>query len=113
MFSLFAGVVDTADKHSFANISDSFRKKLEMVLMGYSGARGTLIYEKNLKAKISCQTPFKSIFYCHVGLRRKFSFNIFAKNPFESFTERTKFKRKVKKGMNFLRFKKKKIVPNV
>jgi hypothetical protein len=31
-----------------------------MVLMGYSGARGTLIYEKNLKVKISCQTPFKS-----------------------------------------------------
>ncbi len=30
-----------------------------MVLMGYSGARGTLIYEKNLKSKISCQTPFK------------------------------------------------------
>ncbi len=27
--------------------------------MGYSGARGTLIYEKNLKAKISCQIPFK------------------------------------------------------
>ncbi len=26
--------------------------------MGYSGARGTLIYEKNLKSKISCQTPF-------------------------------------------------------
>ncbi len=26
--------------------------------MGYSGARGTLIYEKNLEAKISCQTPF-------------------------------------------------------
>ncbi len=30
-----------------------------MVLLGYSGARGTLIYEKNLKPKISCQTPFK------------------------------------------------------
>jgi hypothetical protein len=30
-----------------------------MVLMGFSGARGTLIYEKNLKSKISCQTPFK------------------------------------------------------
>ncbi len=30
--------------------------------MGYSGARGTLIYEKNLKAKISCQTPFKSVY---------------------------------------------------
>jgi hypothetical protein len=29
-----------------------------MVLLGYSGARGTLIYEKNLKPKISCQTPF-------------------------------------------------------
>ncbi len=27
--------------------------------MGHSGARGTLIYEKNLKLKISCQTPFK------------------------------------------------------
>jgi hypothetical protein len=31
-----------------------------MVLMVYSGARGTLIYEKNLKSKISCQTPFKT-----------------------------------------------------
>ncbi len=30
-----------------------------MDLLGYSGARGTLIYEKNLKPKISCQTPFK------------------------------------------------------
>ncbi len=30
-----------------------------MVLMGYSGIRGKLIYEKNLKLKISCQTPFK------------------------------------------------------
>jgi hypothetical protein len=29
-----------------------------MVLMGYSGARGTLIYEKKLMSKISCQTPF-------------------------------------------------------
>jgi hypothetical protein len=26
--------------------------------MGLSGARGTLIHEKNLKLKISCQTPF-------------------------------------------------------
>jgi hypothetical protein len=31
--------------------------------MGYSGARGTLIYEKNLKSKISCQAPFKRLFY--------------------------------------------------
>ncbi len=33
-------------------------KIFEMVLMGYSGARETLIYEKNLMSKISCQTPF-------------------------------------------------------
>jgi hypothetical protein len=36
-----------------------FSKKFEMVLKGYSGARGTLNYEKNVKSKISCQTPFK------------------------------------------------------
>ncbi len=29
--------------------------------MGYSGARGTLIYEKNLISKISCQTPFNRV----------------------------------------------------
>ncbi len=29
--------------------------------MGYSGARGTLIYEKNLMSKISCQTPFYGV----------------------------------------------------
>ncbi len=50
-FYFFAGVVDAADKHSFA-------KKFEVVLTGYSGARGALIYEKNLMSKISCQTPF-------------------------------------------------------
>jgi hypothetical protein len=32
-----------------------------MVLLGYSGAQGTLIYEKNLLSKISCQTPFKFV----------------------------------------------------
>ncbi len=30
-----------------------------MVLIGYSGAQGTQIYEKNLMSKISCQTPFQ------------------------------------------------------
>jgi hypothetical protein len=30
-----------------------------MVLLVYSGARRTLINEKSLKLKISCQTPFK------------------------------------------------------
>jgi hypothetical protein len=29
--------------------------------MGYSGARGTLIDENNLKSKISCQTPFNPV----------------------------------------------------
>ncbi len=37
-----------------------FSKKFEMIPMRYSEARGTLIYEKNLRSKISCQTPFKS-----------------------------------------------------
>jgi hypothetical protein len=53
--SFFAGVVDTADKHSFA---PRIFEKFVMILMGYSGVRGKLIYEKNLKLKISCQTPF-------------------------------------------------------
>ncbi len=53
-----AGVVDTADKHSFAIISANFLKKSETILMGYSGARATLIHEKKLKSKISCQTHF-------------------------------------------------------
>jgi hypothetical protein len=57
-FSFFAGGADTADKiHS--RISPRIFEKPEMVLMGYSGARGTLIYEKNLKSKMSFQTPFK------------------------------------------------------
>jgi hypothetical protein len=34
-----------------------------MILTEYSGARGTLIHEKKLKSKISCQTPFKGIVY--------------------------------------------------
>jgi hypothetical protein len=54
-FSLFTVVVDTAVKHSFANIELS--KKFEMALMGYSEARGKLIHE-NLKLKISYKTPF-------------------------------------------------------
>jgi hypothetical protein len=31
--------------------------------MEYLGAWGTLIHEKNLKSKISCQTPFNAKFY--------------------------------------------------
>ncbi len=42
--------------------------------MGYSGARGTLIYEKNLKAKILCQTPLKG------SLTREFRLQVFFMN---------------------------------
>ncbi len=52
-----AGVVDTADKHSFAIISANFRKKVEMILMDYSGARGTLIHEKNWDRKSRVRLP--------------------------------------------------------
>ncbi len=31
--------------------------------MEYLGAWGTLIHEKNLKSKISCQTPFNPFFH--------------------------------------------------
>ncbi len=34
-----------------------------MTLVGYSGVRGKLIYEKNLKVKISSQTPFKDVLF--------------------------------------------------
>jgi hypothetical protein len=35
--------------------------------MVYSGARGTLIYEKNLKSKFSCQTPFNASYQFDVA----------------------------------------------
>ncbi len=37
-----------------------FLKKFKKAPMEYLWAWGTLIYEKNLKSKISCQTPFKT-----------------------------------------------------
>jgi hypothetical protein len=40
-----------------------------MVLMGYSRARGTLIYKINMKAKISFQTPFKLKKFFFIFLR--------------------------------------------
>ncbi len=54
-----AGVNYTGDKYSFANISANFRKKLKLPQLEHLGAWGTLILEKHLKSKISCQTPFK------------------------------------------------------
>ena len=57
---LIAGVVDAGDTHSFLNISANFQK-YKTAPMEHLGAWGTLINEKNLKSKISCQTPFKKI----------------------------------------------------
>ncbi len=46
-----------------------------MIPMRYSEARGTLIYEKNLKSKISCQTPFKAPSDCETShIYEKFRF---------------------------------------
>jgi hypothetical protein len=39
----------------------AFSKKFKTAPMEYLGAWGTLIHEKNLKSKISCQTPFKGL----------------------------------------------------
>jgi hypothetical protein len=41
-----------------------FSKKFEMALLGYSGAWGKLIHEKNLKLKILWHCPFKLPFAC-------------------------------------------------
>jgi hypothetical protein len=60
-FSLFSPVLVTPLINIHSRISPRIFEKFEMVLMGYSGARGTLIYEKNLMSKISCQTPFNHI----------------------------------------------------
>ncbi len=40
--------------------------------MGYSGARGTLIFEKNLMSKISWQTPFKLAGRCDSSVTNRF-----------------------------------------
>ncbi len=54
---LINGFNDTGEKREkFCE----FSKKFKMAPMEYLGAWGTLIHEKNLKSKISCQTPCKS-----------------------------------------------------
>jgi hypothetical protein len=50
----------------------------------YLGALGTLIHEKNLKSKISCQTPFKdctkyhrlNVFWSNLGRNHIYVQNI-------------------------------------
>ncbi len=54
-----AGVIDTSGASWLANISANFRKKFVKVIMGYSGAGGKLIHEKNQRQKISWHYPFK------------------------------------------------------
>jgi hypothetical protein len=57
----FSPVSLTLDvKHKVANILVIFLKKIEMAPIGHAGAVGKLIREKNLKLKISCQTPFQA-----------------------------------------------------
>jgi hypothetical protein len=48
-----------AEKGKNGRNHSKISKKFEMVFTGYSGVREKLIYEKNLKLKISCQDPFK------------------------------------------------------
>ncbi len=55
------GVVDTGGAPWLANISSNFSKKLETVLMEYSGAGEKLIHEKNQKQKISWHYPFNAV----------------------------------------------------
>ncbi len=55
-FSFIAG--DTAVKTFICEYLRELSKIFEMVLMGYSEARGKLIFERNLKLKISYQTTF-------------------------------------------------------
>ncbi len=52
-------VVDTADRHSFAIISANFRKNSKQSQCDTQGPGDTDLW-KNLKSKISCQTPFKA-----------------------------------------------------
>jgi hypothetical protein len=54
-----AGVLDTAEEHSFAT-REYLREFFKTALMGYSGARGKLIHEKYVKMKISCQRSLKT-----------------------------------------------------
>ncbi len=59
-----AGVVDTADKHSFAIISAKFWKKIWNDPNGMIRGPGDTDSWKKLKLKISCQTLFNVYFVC-------------------------------------------------
>jgi hypothetical protein len=69
---LFSGVNDTGDILSsvsltpvinlYFRISPRIFKEIRNgpTVIVYSGARGKLLHEKNVKSKISCQNPFKN-----------------------------------------------------
>ncbi len=57
IFLFIAGVVDTADKHSFMIISFQKIGNGPNVILGAGGHR----FMKKLKSKISCQTPLNGI----------------------------------------------------
>ncbi len=56
---LITGVIDTTDNHSFAIISANLKKKVVMIPNEILMGPGTLVHEKKLRSKISCQTPLK------------------------------------------------------
>jgi hypothetical protein len=58
-FYLFSPVSLTPLTNIHLRLSPRIFEKIRNDPIGYSEARGTLIYEKKLKSKISCQTPFK------------------------------------------------------
>ncbi len=60
---LIAGINDNGNKHKVVNSYTKFFFKFEMAPKGYSGSWRKLIHEKNLKSKISCQTPFNDIIF--------------------------------------------------
>jgi hypothetical protein len=68
---LITGVVDTGDEHFLIReYLREFSKKFKKAPNEYLGAWGTLIHEKNLKSKISCQTPLKNTLYTDGGFIR-------------------------------------------
>ncbi len=70
---LIAVVVDTGDKHPFA-ISPQIFEQILNDPMEYSGA-DSLIYEKNLQSKISCQTSSKKMLHCRASIEKTMFFS--------------------------------------
>ncbi len=58
-FFSFIASVDTAEQHPFAIISANFRKKSKRSQWHTQGPGGHWFTTKNLRSKISCQTPLK------------------------------------------------------